>query len=221
MGCTKENPEGYDFTQHEPDLMPHKHNDMWLFCTLTRKQVDKTIDAVTKHIKGKKFLKAKAAQPERPGDEDEEGVADRYDQQAEFDDEQMAAAAEGDEGLEEESEEGEGEGRDILERFPFLDQDASLAPAGKQATKRAKNNKAQNKKQEERAQKKAAPTEEDEFAAYIAQHGQVKKEKEKIPPPAPKRKRGDGKGGGNNAPGSGKKNKATALKNSFKKKKAE
>jgi len=232
MGCTKQNPDGYDFSQHEPDLLNHKHNPNWLYCTVTRKQVDKTIEAVEKHLKGKTYLKKKAEQPEiHHRVEDAEGLADLYDKRAEIY-EEAEGGQEEEGGLEEEEDEDEDDDdgeEEMMARFPFLDEDITLEKGGEKAMKAAKRAKQKGAQGAKPGGSKKAPTEEDDFAAYIAQHGEVKKGKAKIPPPAPKRKRGDGNGGGNNAPGSGKKNTAkkaaiqkhgsgaVAIQNKFKK----
>lgn len=49
--------EAYDFTQHEPWIVGHKHRDEkhFLYCTLTNKTLPRRKDCVEGHVNGKKF----------------------------------------------------------------------------------------------------------------------------------------------------------------------
>lgn len=51
--------EAYDFSQHQPHIVPHKHRDEnhFLYCTLTSSTLPKTKDVVEKHVSGKRFLR--------------------------------------------------------------------------------------------------------------------------------------------------------------------
>lgn len=45
----------YDFTQHEPYLVPHKRDPHLLWCTLTSRPVSRQPKAVEGHVSGKRF----------------------------------------------------------------------------------------------------------------------------------------------------------------------
>ncbi|CDF34689.1 unnamed protein product [Chondrus crispus] len=49
--------EGYDFAQHEPYVVPHKHKDKnhFLFCKLTSSVLPRRKDVVIGHVNGKRF----------------------------------------------------------------------------------------------------------------------------------------------------------------------
>lgn len=87
----------YDFTQHEPYLLPHKKASHLLWCTVTQRPVSKQPKAVAGHVAGKKFQRILAARKERAEREE----ADRAAAQAE-------GGGEEEEGEEEEEEEEEG-----------------------------------------------------------------------------------------------------------------
>eukprot|EP00750_Incisomonas_marina_P021035 INCI414.1.p1 GENE.INCI414.1~~INCI414.1.p1 ORF type:complete len:260 (-),score=68.66 INCI414.1:104-883(-) len=48
-----------DFSQFEPYLLPHKYSDKKLYCTLTKKTLNKIMPQVLKHVAGRKFRRLK------------------------------------------------------------------------------------------------------------------------------------------------------------------
>ncbi len=76
----------YDFSKHEPWLVPHTKSEHLLWCTLTGRPVSRTPKAVEGHVHGLRFLKlrkearakAKAADAEDAGGK-EAGSADDFD----------------------------------------------------------------------------------------------------------------------------------------------
>jgi len=57
----KASPADYDFSQHEPHIIPHKRNPALLHCTLTKITMQRLADTVRKHVAGKRFQKALAS----------------------------------------------------------------------------------------------------------------------------------------------------------------
>lgn len=51
--------ESYDFSQHEPHIVPHKHrnDNHFLYCTLTNVTLPKRKQVVENHVGGKRFLR--------------------------------------------------------------------------------------------------------------------------------------------------------------------
>ena len=90
----------YDYSQHEPYLVPHTKSEHLLYCTLTKQPVSKQQRAVEGHLNGKKFkrLKALALAPQAAGssraggadEDDEEQLEDLEDDQLEEADEIQA-----------------------------------------------------------------------------------------------------------------------------------
>ena len=90
----------YDYSQHEPYLVPHTKSEHLLYCTLTKQPVSKQQRAVEGHLNGKKFkrLKALALAPQAAGssraggadEDDEEQLEDLEDDELEEADEIQA-----------------------------------------------------------------------------------------------------------------------------------
>jgi hypothetical protein len=47
----------HDYTQYQPDIMPHKTDPHKLFCTVTKQELNKIPEEVEKHINGKRFFR--------------------------------------------------------------------------------------------------------------------------------------------------------------------
>ena len=59
-----------DYSDYLPWITPHRRNPLKLYCTLTRKELNKIPNEVSKHVRGKKFIRLKkAAQEKRKNDE--------------------------------------------------------------------------------------------------------------------------------------------------------
>ena len=79
---TAKSRSGYDFSQHEPYLVPHTKNKHLMYCTLTKQPVNRDPRAIEGHINGKRFRNAKMAALASPAaassaqDEDEEELVE-------------------------------------------------------------------------------------------------------------------------------------------------
>ncbi len=45
----------HDFSKYEPYIVPHKHDPKKLYCTLTKQNLNKIPEEVSKHYEGKRF----------------------------------------------------------------------------------------------------------------------------------------------------------------------
>lgn len=84
-----------DFSEYEPLIVAHKTNPKLLFCTLTRKELNRIPKQVEAHVSGKRFRNRKAemeglkqaqrqpmkeeSEEEEEEDEEEEGEEDNAD----------------------------------------------------------------------------------------------------------------------------------------------
>merc|ERR1712153_292437 len=86
-----DNPLGYNFEQHAPHVIPHKHMKKHLWCLLTKKPIEKSVRAITNHVNSKKFCRAleswKEGHPYAQSEEADGAFGDKLQQ---FDDAEMA-----------------------------------------------------------------------------------------------------------------------------------
>merc|ERR1712072_1318855 len=50
----------YDFAQHEPYVVPHKKNANKMYCTLTRRTLNRVPEQLERHVRGRKFRHRRA-----------------------------------------------------------------------------------------------------------------------------------------------------------------